>query len=66
MVFNANFDINLDFWGCRFLSLKNYISESLLKAIEEKKITGVRTINKTLAKRRAEFLGDSYCELIFE
>ncbi len=66
MVFNANFDINLDFWGCRFLSLKNYISESLLKAIEEKKITGVRTINKTLAKRRAEFLRDSYCELIFE
>lgn len=65
MVFNDNFDTNLDFWGCRFLSLKDYISENLLKAIEDKKITGVKTISQTLAKRRAEFLGDNYCELIF-
>lgn len=65
MAFNDTFDTNLDFWGCRFLSAKNYISENLLKKIEEKKITGIKTISQTLAKRRAEILGDSYCELIF-
>jgi hypothetical protein len=37
----------------------------LLKAIEEKKITGVRTISRERAKRQELILGDSYCELVF-
>jgi hypothetical protein len=65
LLINNGFDKSLDFWGCRFLSAQNYISAQLLKAIEEKKITGVRTISRERAKRQELILGDSYCELVF-
>ncbi|SOE21441.1 hypothetical protein SAMN06298216_1909 [Spirosomataceae bacterium TFI 002] len=66
LVINKNFDLNLDFWGFRFLSVKDYISSKLLKAIEEKKITGVRTTSQQRAMQIAKRIGETGCELIFE
>jgi hypothetical protein len=65
LVFNQNFDQELDIFGTQFLSSKDYVSERLLKKMEEAKITGYEAISPERAKRRAEFLGDNYCELIF-
>lgn len=66
LVFNQNFDQKLDVFGMQFLGSNNYVSERLLKKMELAKITGYEAISPEKAKRRAEFLGDSYCELIFE
>jgi hypothetical protein len=67
LVFNQNFDKELDIFGTQFLTMKSaYISEQLLKKMEAAKITGYESISPERAKRRSEFLGDSYCELIFE
>lgn len=65
LIFNESFDKNLDFWGCRFLSVKDYISIKLLKKIEEKKITGVRITSLEKARKVAQMIGESSCELIF-
>jgi hypothetical protein len=66
LVFNQNFDQELDLFGMQFLSSKNYISEPLLKKMEAAKITGYEAISPEKAKRRAELFGDNnYTELIF-
>ncbi|MFN8353181.1 MAG: hypothetical protein U0Y10_01940 [Spirosomataceae bacterium] len=65
LVFNQYFDRELDIFGTQFLSSKDYISERLLKKFEAAKITGYVAISAERAKRRAEFLNESYCELIF-
>ena len=65
LVFNQNFDQELDIFGMQFLGSKNYISDRLLKKMEFAKITGYEAISQERAKRRAEFLGDGYCELVF-
>jgi hypothetical protein len=64
LVFNQNFDQELDLFGLQFLGSKNYISDRLLQKMEVAKITGYEAISPERSKRRAEFLGDSYCELI--
>jgi hypothetical protein len=67
IVFNKNFDRELDIFGTQFLTMKSaYISERLLKKMEEGNITGYDAISPERAKRRAENLGDVYCELVFE
>lgn len=67
LVFNKNFDKNLDIFGTQFLTMKSaYISDRLLKKMEEANITGYDAISPERAKRRAENLGDGYCELVFE
>lgn len=53
LVLKSSFDKELDVWGTRFLSLKNYISSRILKEFASKKITGYET-KKPI------------CELIFE
>lgn len=65
LVFNQNFDQELDIFGMQFLGSKDYVSERLLKKMEEAKITGYEALSPERAKRRADFLGDSYTELIF-
>jgi hypothetical protein len=65
LVFNQNFDQELDIFGMQFLGSKDYVSERLLKKMEAAKITGYEAISPERAKRRADFLGDSYTELIF-
>jgi hypothetical protein len=65
LIFNNNFDTNLDFWGFRFLTVKDYISLKLLKAIENKKITGVRTISMERANQVSQIVGDVFSELVF-
>ncbi|PLK45786.1 imm11 family protein [Emticicia sp. TH156] len=66
LVFNQNFDQELDIFGMQFLGSNNYISDRLLKKMETAKITGYEAISPERAKRRAEFLDDTYCELIFK
>lgn len=66
LVFNENFDQELDLFGMQFLGSKNYVSERLLKKMEAAKITGYEAISPERAKRRAELFGDSnYTELVF-
>lgn len=65
LVFNKRFDQELDIFGMQFLSMKNYVSDVLLKKMEEAKITGYEALSPERAKRRAEFLNDNYCELVF-
>ncbi|RYU93572.1 imm11 family protein [Emticicia agri] len=65
LVFNQNFDEELDVFGMQFLGSKNYVSERLLKKMEAANITGYEAISPERAKRRAEFLGDIYTELVF-
>jgi hypothetical protein len=66
LVFNENFDNELDLFGMQFLGSNNYVSERLLKKMEVAKIAGYEAISPERAKRRAEVLGDSCTELIFE
>ncbi len=66
LVFNKNFDRELDIFGTQFLSLKNYVSERLLKKMEKAKITGYEAISPERARQRAERFNDIYCELIFQ
>lgn len=40
LVFKSSFDKELDIWGIRFLSLKNYMSSRILKQFNIEKITG--------------------------
>lgn len=65
LVFNENFNSELDFWGCRYLSGQNYISSRLLEGIIEEKITGVKTISQEVAARSAQLSGGNWCELFF-
>ena len=65
LVFNQNFDQQLDLFGMQFLGSKNYISDRLLKKMEATKITGYEAISPERDKRRSEFLGYSSTELIF-
>lgn len=54
LVFNKNFDTNLDIWGCQFLSLNDaYISERLLEKFQEHYIVGYR-------------IREPRCPLVFE
>lgn len=66
LVLNYNFDSELDFWGCMFLSSKNYVSERLILAMEKEKITGyeIRTLEKN--RRRSQITGVPFTELIFK
>ncbi|UTM21806.1 hypothetical protein [Dyadobacter chenhuakuii] len=66
LVFNRDFNKELDLWGCKFLSTKNYISNRLLAALVESKITGYRTIDLERAKQIAKLTGVPSCELVFE
>lgn len=66
LVFNQNFDRELDIFGTQFLSSKDYISDRVLKKMEEAKITGYEAISPERAKQRVEKFNDIYCELIFE
>ncbi|MDR6194073.1 imm11 family protein [Siphonobacter sp. SORGH_AS_0500] len=65
LVFNQNFDQELDLFGMQFLGSKNYISDRLLKKMEANRITGYEAISPERDKRRSEFLGYSSTELIF-
>jgi hypothetical protein len=40
LVFNGNFNIELDIWGTQFLTNETYISKKLLSKLEAAKITG--------------------------
>ncbi|MDQ1089688.1 imm11 family protein [Siphonobacter sp. SORGH_AS_1065] len=65
LVFNKNFDQELDLFGMEVLGSKSYISDRLLKKMEAAKITGYEAISPERAKRRSETLGLSYTEFIF-
>lgn len=65
LLFNKSFDDELDLWGCRFLSVKNYISPRLSKALIENKITGYLAITSERAKFAALKTGIPHCELVF-
>ncbi|PLK45789.1 imm11 family protein [Emticicia sp. TH156] len=62
---NESFNKELDLWRFSLLSSKCYSSEKLIKSIEEKKITGVRAITRERAKKTAQMIGESSCELFF-
>jgi hypothetical protein len=64
--FNRNFDAELDLWGCRLLSVQDYISDRLLKAMEVEKITGYRAITPERAGQISKITRNPHCELIFE
>jgi hypothetical protein len=53
LVFNSKFDRELDIFGTQFLSLRNYISQRLLKQFEKHGITGYH-------------VREPKCDLIFE
>lgn len=66
IVFNKDFDKNLDIFGLQFLSLQQaYISERLLVQWEKEKITGYFAKSKE-NRSLAEIKDDNYCDLIFE
>lgn len=65
LVFNKNFNKDLDFWACRFLSTKNYVSPRLL---EEMQLSGITNVScKTLERARqiAKVTRKPSCDLIF-
>jgi hypothetical protein len=66
LVFNENFDRELDIFGTQFLSTKNYISDRLLRKMEENKITGFEAVSSERAKILAKRLGGFNCELVFQ
>lgn len=66
LVFNKNFNNNLDFLSFNFLTPRLYISERLKNKMEEENITGC--FSKTLErdKWQSEFLNNVHTELIIE
>ncbi len=65
VIFNTQFDCQLDLWGTRFLSVKDYVSDKLVKSIEENNITGYRAIPAERAREIARRFKKVYSELIF-
>lgn len=66
LVFNKNFDRELDFFKTIFLSPRTYISERLLNRMQEAGITGYSVMTLEKDKMRSEVLGDVHTELVFE
>ncbi len=66
LVFNENFDKELDFLTFTFLTPSLYISERLLTKMQEAGITGYSVMTLEKDKMRSEILGDIHTELIFE
>ena len=66
LVFNINFDKELDFIRTIFLSSSMYISERLLTKMQEAGITGYTVMTLEKDKMRSEVLGDVHTELVFE
>jgi hypothetical protein len=66
LVFNKNFDSELDLFGCQFLTLeKSYISERLKQKIERANITGCKISAVDSGRMLAEILGNKVVELVF-
>lgn len=65
LVFNENFDRQLDLWSARFLGVQTYVSDRLWQAILSDGITNleIRTIEQ--AKRIQKVTGVPYTELVF-
>ena len=66
LVFNNNFDNELDLFGMQFLGSRNYISKRLLKQWQDSKILGYVARSPEEVKSRALRFNDSFCELIFD
>lgn len=66
VVFNKNFNKELDIFGLQFLSLKDiYISERLLNILTSENITGYRIHSKE-TQSLAELKTGKFCEFYFE
>lgn len=65
LVFNKNFNKDLDFWECRFLSVKRYVSSRLLTEMQLSGITNIRCITLERARQIAKLTRTPSCDLIF-